>query len=463
MYSVRWQFRDPQTAVVCVFFKIVVIRSSNQVVANQLLQVVSRAQEGYILFGLPGSRQQKFLVLRFFDIKEQQVIDRVSWFDRYLRRFILRVILENQVLHKVSNDDTAVTQRRLEEKQPEEKINTNCLVKEQEKEYQTGWKIKTGNVLDFFNQRSTQQCTKSRVAKHLGVAVIQQQNGLVKETNVTLLAKVHCFLIQSGLPKTFWAEATCTTAYLINRSPSTAIEKKTPMEMWSGYPSDYGMLRTFGCVAYSHVQQGKLEPRAIKEGIEGVQKPRYKARLVARGFTRRVCIDYNEVFSSVVRYTSIRVILALTACKDFELEQLDVKTAFLHGNLEEVIYMRQPPGYEQVQVLQQKLVQTLVEGHSIQLLEGSLSGDCDVEKNGKWSCIYAVRSQEYQMVCTRPGIASTDALLTTEAGYMTSTKAWKKKMWLKGLLTESRYELRLVAGIATGVLVKGGSRSEVPA
>nr|GEV91020.1 retrovirus-related Pol polyprotein from transposon TNT 1-94 [Tanacetum cinerariifolium] len=85
----------------------------------------------------------------------------------------------------------------------------------------------------------------------------------------------------------------------------------------------------------------------IKEGIEGVQKPRYKARLVARGFTHRAGIDYNEVFSPVVRHTSIRVILALTACKDFELEQLDVKTAFLHENLEEVIYMRQPPGYEQ--------------------------------------------------------------------------------------------------------------------
>nr|GEV32051.1 zinc finger, CCHC-type [Tanacetum cinerariifolium] len=161
-----------------------------------------------------------------------------------------------------------------------------------------------------------------------------------------------------------------------------------------------------------------------------------------------------------------------------------------------------------------KLVQTLLEGHSILLLEGSLSGECDVEKNGKWSCIYAVESQEYQMVCTRPDIASTnvgmldgfdrglqthvqvlvdfdypmgrsitrygfmilrcagslkanlqhmEALPTTEAGYMTFTEAWKKKMWLKGLLTESRYELRLVAGIATGALVKGDSRSEVPA
>nr|GEX00454.1 retrovirus-related Pol polyprotein from transposon TNT 1-94 [Tanacetum cinerariifolium] len=64
------------------------------------------------------------------------------------------------------------------------------------------------------------------------------------------------------------------------------------------------------------------------EGIEGAQNPRYKARLVAHGFTQRAGIDYNEVFSPVVRHASIRVILALTACKDYELEQLDVKTSF---------------------------------------------------------------------------------------------------------------------------------------
>ncbi|GKG39332.1 hypothetical protein Tco_0463477, partial [Tanacetum coccineum] len=50
---------------------------------------------------------------------------------------------------QVSNDDTVVAQRRLEDKQPKEKTNTDCLVKEQKKEYQTGWKIKMGNVLDF--------------------------------------------------------------------------------------------------------------------------------------------------------------------------------------------------------------------------------------------------------------------------------------------------------------------------
>nr|GEY64475.1 retrovirus-related Pol polyprotein from transposon TNT 1-94 [Tanacetum cinerariifolium] len=244
--------------------------------------------------------------------------------------------------------------------------------------------------------------------------------------------------------------------------------------MWSGQPSDYGMLRIFGCVAYPHDKQGKLEPRAvkyvllgypkgvkgyrlyrlddestkivtsrnvvfnesvmckdtlkdsgvgadksieelhvevelhrlnnhtpdedqsdqedgddkdagdqetdqtsdltnyqknkiwelvdhpagqklvsckwlfkIKEWSKGVQKPRYKPKLITRGFTQRPSIDYNEVFSLVVLHTSIRVVLALTACKDYELEQLDVKKTFLHGNLEEVIYMRLPLGYKQ--------------------------------------------------------------------------------------------------------------------
>ncbi|GKF25390.1 zinc finger, CCHC-type containing protein, partial [Tanacetum coccineum] len=120
-------------------------------------------------------------------------------------------------------------------------------------EYQTGWKIKMGNVLDFFsNQRSTQQCTKGGVAKHLGVAVIQQQNGLVKETNVTLLAKVRCFLIQSGLSKVFWVEDTTMSKYLVTRSPSSAIGFKMPIDM----------LGFFGWLA--SINQGMLEPVKVK-------------------------------------------------------------------------------------------------------------------------------------------------------------------------------------------------------
>ena len=73
---------------------------------------------------------------------------------------------------------------------------------------------------------------------------------------------------------------------------------------------------------------------------------RYKTRLVAKGYAQWEGIDYNEVFSPVVKHSSIRILLALAAQYDYELGQLDVKTTFLHGDLEEEIYMTQLLGFK---------------------------------------------------------------------------------------------------------------------
>ncbi|GKF69740.1 retrovirus-related pol polyprotein from transposon TNT 1-94, partial [Tanacetum coccineum] len=69
---------------------------------------------------------------------------------------------------------------------------------------------------------------------------------------------------------------------------------------------------------------------------------RYRARLMVKGYAQKEGIDFNEIFSPVVRMTTIQMVMALYATYDLHLEQLDVKTAFLYGNLEEEIYMLQP-------------------------------------------------------------------------------------------------------------------------
>ena len=71
----------------------------------------------------------------------------------------------------------------------------------------------------------------------------------------------------------------------------------------------------------------------------------YQARLVAKGYTQVQGIDYEETFSPVARYESIRYLLTHVALQDWEIKAMDVKLAYLHGVLEEEIYMEQLEGF----------------------------------------------------------------------------------------------------------------------
>ncbi|GJW90406.1 hypothetical protein Tco_0167959 [Tanacetum coccineum] len=289
----------------------------------------------------------------------------------------------------VSNDDTAVAQRQLKDKQPEEKTNMDCLTKEQEKEYQTGWMIKMGNVLDSCNQRST---------------------------------------------------------YLVSRSPSSAIGFKKPIDM----------LGVFGSLLLACDRKQHLACELF--GYREDSNEAGFAVVAVEKIYAHESLTFNNTVASMVAEKAVTTSMAITRSIHQATKGLLDKAKV---NVLGMEIIRDQSGntmrVSQSRFYNKKLVQTLLEGHSILSLEGRLSGDCDVGKNGKWSCIYAVRSQEYQMVCTRLDIASADVgyrlmilgcggglkanlqdmedLSTTKAGYMTFTKAWKKEIWLKGLLT----------------------------
>jgi hypothetical protein len=374
--------------------------------------------------------------------------------------------------------------------------------------------LRTDNGGEYTSDEFDNFCQHEGIKRQFTTAYTPQQNGVAERMNRTLLERTRAMLKAAGLGKSFWAEAVNTACYVINRSPSTAIELKTPMEMWTGKPADYSQLHIFGSPVYvmyntqevskldsksrkcvflgyadgvkgyrlwdptahkvvisrdvifaegkmqmeehnsipkettavqmentqnhtsseaapEHEEQEQIESEtpevrrstrerrppawhseyvtesniayclltedgepstfheaikstdvsmwmtAMQEEIEALHKnntwdlvplpqgrkaignkwvykikrdgndqvERYRARLVVKGYAQKEGIDFNEIFSPVVRLTTIRVVLAMCAIFDLHLEQLDVKTAFLHGELEEEIYMLQPEGF----------------------------------------------------------------------------------------------------------------------
>ncbi|KAK8704987.1 hypothetical protein V6N13_048598 [Hibiscus sabdariffa] len=229
-----------------------------------------------------------------------------------------------------------------------------------------------------------------------------QWNGVSDRRNRILLDMVRSMMSHSDLPISFWGHALETAAFTLNRVLSKSVQK-TPHEMWTGKRPSMPFMKIWGCKAYvKHQMSTKLEPKSHKYHDEPktyqeevsspdsekwleamrsemdsmsdnqvwtlVEPPKgikpigckwvfkkktdmdgnvqtYKGRLVAKGYRQIHGIDYDETFSPVAMFKSIRILLAIAAFHGYEIWQMDVKTAFLNGKLEEDVYMTQPEGF----------------------------------------------------------------------------------------------------------------------
>ncbi|KAG9454908.1 hypothetical protein H6P81_007812 [Aristolochia fimbriata] len=135
--------------------------------------------------------------------------------------------------------------------------------------------LRTDNGGEFTGRDFKDFCKNEGIVRHFTTPGTPHQNGVAERMNRTLLERARCMRLLAELPKVFWAEAVNTTCYIINRSPSTTIELKTPEVVWTGMPVDYSNLRIFGCAAYVHVQdnhRSKLDPKSKYCIFVGYQK-----------------------------------------------------------------------------------------------------------------------------------------------------------------------------------------------
>ena len=144
-----------------------------------------------------------------------------------------------------------------------------------------------------------------------------------------------------------------TAAAVLSDEPASmeeALSRPDAEEWRRAMAEEHESLQAHGTFEYGEKPSG-VKPLPvrwvykIKRDAKG-NIQRYKARLVVKGFMQRPGIDYTEVYAPTSKHTTLRTFLALVAEQDLELHQLDIKTAFLNGELEEEVWVNQPPGFE---------------------------------------------------------------------------------------------------------------------
>ncbi|GJV45254.1 retrovirus-related pol polyprotein from transposon TNT 1-94 [Tanacetum coccineum] len=223
-------------------------------------------------------------------------------------------------------------------------------------------KLRTDNGLEFYNQEFNHLCKESEISRHLTVA----GTPLKQTVKVAyLISRVSNQYNEEEDTYGFMGAGVAESGKELSWRWTIKQEKRTTTIL-ARYRDEgnVSLFRPSGSkvddmVAYAFAiaeEEDTHEPITFQEAFNSFKKDEWVRAMeeemnsLKKNHTWELVNQppgQKLVFSPVVRHTSIRVILSLIGCEDYELEQLDVKMVFFHGNLEETIYMRQPPGFEE--------------------------------------------------------------------------------------------------------------------
>ncbi|KAL2251379.1 UNVERIFIED_CONTAM: Retrovirus-related Pol polyprotein from transposon RE1 [Sesamum indicum] len=236
--------------------------------------------------------------------------------------------------------------------------------------------VRTDNGTEFVNKECQDFFHSKGIVHRRTCVYTPEQNGVVERKHQHLLKIARSLMFQANMPLKFWTDSLLMTTYLVNRLPIKTLKWKSPYELLYKVKPAYDHIkepRNFkeaqGKEEWEKAMQEELNALAKNKTLKIADLPtdkkaigckwlykvklnpngtieRYKARLVAKGYSQVEGEDYNDCFALVAKAVTVRIFLAVAVRKQWPLHHLDVNNAFLHGYLDEDIYMEPPQGYE---------------------------------------------------------------------------------------------------------------------
>ena len=158
--------------------------------------------------------------------------------------------------------------------------------------------LRTDRGGEFCSKEFDEFCRTNGIKRQLTAAYTPQQNGVAERRNQTIMNLVRSTLTEKKMPKEFWAEGVRWITYVLNRSPTTALENQTPEEAWNGFKPDVKHFKVFGCVGHVHIPEAKrtkLDDKSCKCIFLGVSEES-KAYRMYNPTSKKIMVSRDVVF-----------------------------------------------------------------------------------------------------------------------------------------------------------------------